>query len=100
MFGTIEFKMAVVSVERTVANVCCFCLLQDDDKANFTHSRLLQLCRSVSTEHILHKFDVTDPTVVSLTSKPAKLICQLYENYGAREPGSAHQPPGMLKDKR
>ncbi|XP_074632538.1 kinetochore-associated protein 1-like [Acropora palmata] len=73
------------------------CSKKDDDKANFTHSRLLQLCRSVSTEHILHKFDVTDPTVVSLTSKPAKLICQLYENYGAREPGSAHQPPDISK---
>lgn len=81
--------------------LCCFCLLrQDDEKANFTHSRLLQLCRSVSTEHILQKYNVTDPAVVSLTSKPAKLICQLYEIYGAREPGSAHQPPGMLKDKR
>ena len=35
--------------------------------------------------------------MVSLASKPAKLICQLYEDYGAREPGTAHHPPGSQK---
>ena len=43
---------------------------------------------------MLHKYNITDPSIVSLTSKPAKLICQLYETLGAREPGTAHHPPG------
>ena len=68
--------------------------LQDEEKAKLTHSRLLELCRGVATEHVLHKYNITDPSIVSLTSKPAKLICQLYETFGAREPGTAHHPPG------
>ena len=48
----------------------------------------------MATEHVLHKYNTTDPSIVSLTSKPAKLICQLYETFGAREPGTAHHPPG------
>ena len=48
----------------------------------------------MATEHVLHKYNITDPSIVSLTSKPAKLICQLYETFGAREPGTAHHPPG------
>ena len=48
----------------------------------------------MATEHVLHKYNITDPLIVSLTSKPAKLICQLYETFGAREPGTAHHPPG------
>ena len=48
----------------------------------------------MATEHVLQKYNIADPTIASLTSKPAKLVCQLYENYGAREPGTVHQPPG------
>ncbi|XP_068682913.1 kinetochore-associated protein 1-like isoform X1 [Montipora foliosa] len=74
-----------------------FCSKQDEEKAKYTHSRLLELTRGVATEHILYKYNITDSAIVSLTSKPAKLICQLYENYGAREPGSAYHPPDISK---
>ena len=65
---------------------------QEEEKANMTHSRLSELCRTVATEHVLHKYNIKTPSLVS--SKPAKLICQLYENYGARDPAKIHQPPG------
>ena len=68
--------------------------LQDEEKAKLIHSRLLELCRGVANEHVLYKYNIADPSIASLTSKPAKLVCQLYENYGAREPGTAHHPPG------
>ena len=71
-----------------------FDIFQDEEKAKLTHSRLLELCRGVATEHVLHKYNIVDPSIASLTSKPAKLVCQLYEKYGAREPGTAHLPPG------
>ena len=48
---------------------------------------------------MLQKFNISDASIASLTSKPAKLICHLYEHYGAREPGTAHQPPGTGTDK-
>lgn len=70
------------------------CSEKDEEKAKLTHSRLLELCRGVATEHVLHKYNIVDPSIAPLTSKPAKLVCQLYEKYGAREPGTAHQPPG------
>lgn len=58
----------------------------------------------MATEHVLHKYNIVDPSIASLTSKPAKLVCQLYEKYGAREPGTAHLPPGTstnsAKDQR
>ena len=71
-----------------------FDIFQDEEKAKLTHSRLLELCRGVATEHVLHKYNIVDPSIASLTSKPAKLVCQLYEKYGAREPGTVHLPPG------
>ena len=71
-----------------------FDIFQDEEKAKLTHSRLLELCRGVATEHVLHKYNIVDPSIASLTSKPAKLVCRLYEKYGAREPGTAHLPPG------
>ena len=81
-----------------------FDIFQDEEKAKLTHSRLLELCRGVATEHVLHKYNIVDPSIASLTSKPAKLVCQLYEKYGAREPGTAHLPPGTstnsAKDQR
>ena len=81
-----------------------FDIFQDEEKAKLTHSRLLELCRGAATEHVLHKYNIVDPSIASLTSKPAKLVCQLYEKYGAREPGTAHLPPGTstnsAKDQR
>ncbi|RMX40569.1 hypothetical protein pdam_00016563, partial [Pocillopora damicornis] len=73
------------------------CSEKDEEKAKLTHSRLLELCRGVATEHVLHKYNIVDPSIASLTSKPAKLVCQLYEKYGAREPGTAHLPPDIHK---
>ncbi|XP_078352521.1 kinetochore-associated protein 1-like isoform X2 [Oculina patagonica] len=73
------------------------CSQKDEEKAKLTYSRLLELCRGVATEHVLQKYNIADPAIASLTSKPAKLVCQLYEDYGAREPGTAHQPPDIHK---
>lgn len=73
------------------------CSQKDEEKAKLTYSRLLELCRGVATEHVLQKYNISDASITSLTSKPAKLICQLYETYGAREPGTAHQPPDIHK---
>ncbi|KAJ7374444.1 Kinetochore-associated protein 1 [Desmophyllum pertusum] len=73
------------------------CSQKDEEKAKLTYNRLLELCRGVATEHVLQKYNISDPSIASLTIKPAKLVCQLYDNYGAREPGTAHQPPDIHK---
>ena len=91
---TVVDRECLSYLQKPLHSIAAFDLFQDEEKAKLTHSRLLELCRGVATEHVLHKYNIVDPSIAPLTSKPAKLVCQLYEKYGAREPGTAHQPPG------
>lgn len=71
--------------------------LQDAGKANKMYDRLKELTRGMATEHELHKYNIAEPSLIALVNQPAKLICQLYENYGARDVAARSQPPGRYQ---
>ncbi|KAK3734831.1 hypothetical protein QZH41_011747, partial [Actinostola sp. cb2023] len=73
------------------------CPAEDASKANKMYDRLKELSRGVATEHVLHKYNIDEPSLVALVTQPAKLICQLYENYGARDIAARSQPPDINK---